>query len=112
MNFKTTLLSAALAVSALSANAGTVATMPNQAGGKIRLFDSACTLGTYPTNKDWKAVTANSGDGTTTDGCWMFDLSDDSNSIVIVWSGGKTSVFASRDFNRTAYAEQLIRNAK
>jgi hypothetical protein len=72
----------AIALGAMTtAHAGTFATLPNKAGGKIVLTDENCVMnGTnYP---DWRRVYNYGTSGQSSEGCWNVE----DEVIVVVWS--------------------------
>lgn len=83
------LILAVLLSASLSSQAAVIASMPNQAGGKIVLTDEQCKLNgkTYdPLRKSYFYTT----EGVTGDGCWYLD----DETIVVVWkevNGGSTT---------------------
>jgi hypothetical protein len=63
-----------------------IATMPNQAGGKIVLTDEQCTYNgkSYPSLLKAYFYTP---EGTTGDGCWKLD----DETVIIVWIDSNTT---------------------
>jgi len=61
---------------------GVIASMPNQAGGKIVLTDEACVYrGKHYSNLYKAYFYANSG--ATGDGCWVIE--DGSETVTVIW---------------------------
>ncbi len=76
---------------------GVVASMPNQAGGKIVLTDEACVYrGKNYTNlyKSYFYTTT----GTTGDGCWAIE--DGSETVTVIWHDtGDTKRYPAQNFD-------------
>lgn len=80
------LIAAVLLAVSFSSQAGVIASMPNQAGGKIVLTDETCIHAgrSYaPLMKSYFYTTS----GVTGDGCWRLD----DESVVIVWIDTNTT---------------------
>lgn len=80
------LIGAVLVVMSLGVQAGVIATMPNQAGGKIVLTDEAC----IHAGKNYSPLLKSyfyTPSGVTGDGCWRLD----DQTIVIVWIDSNTT---------------------
>ena len=76
----------ALALLPTVAFAEVIATMPNQAGGKIVLTDEECSHAgkNYPTLRKSYFYTP---EGTTGDGCWRLD----DETVIVVWIDSNTT---------------------
>ena len=76
----------ALAILPTLAFAEVIATMPNQAGGKIVLTDEECKHAgkSYPTLRKSYFYTP---EGTTGDGCWRLD----DETVIVVWIDSNTT---------------------
>jgi hypothetical protein len=63
-----------------------IATMPNQAGGKIVLTDESCVYG----NKNYPSLYRSyfyTPEGTAGDGCWRLD----DETVIVVWFDSNTT---------------------
>ncbi len=81
----------------LESRAAVVASMPNQAGGKIVLTDEACVYrGKTYTNLYKAFFYVNSG--LTGDGCWTIE--EGSESVTVIWhDGGDTKRYPIANFD-------------
>lgn len=77
--------------------AAVIASMPNQAGGKIVLTDEACIYKGQNYNKLYKAYFY-TPTGSTGDGCWAIE--DGSDTVTVVWhDSGNTNRYPVTSFN-------------
>ena len=77
---KKLLIGAVLALTATLANAETVATQPNQAGGKIVLTDQICKYDNQVFDKLNRAYNYGSA-GYTSEGCWAIE----DETVIVYW---------------------------
>lgn len=81
------------------ANAGTIAHMPNLAGGRIMLSDADCS-----NNTGTGIVISNMPTGEVISGCWTYD--SETLTVRVVWASGAIKIFNSDQFTFTPYAIQ------
>ena len=99
------LLLSALCMAALSAQAGTLATVPNSEGGLIRFTDLRCTAD-YPLRYGFdRYVTGTAANGESITGCWKWD-SDDQTASVYWVEFGKIYTYESGAMTFTDYARR------
>lgn len=80
------LVGALLAVASVCSQAGVIASMPNQAGGKIVLTDEAC----IHNGKNYSPLLKSyfyTPSGVTGDGCWRLE----DETVVVVWIDSNTT---------------------
>lgn len=87
-----------LLASCASAEAATIATMPNQAGGEIALMDIPCA-----DREGMFVVVGRAGTGATVRGCWVFD----EPYVVVKWETDQVSMFHYSQFTLTGKGDRL-----
>jgi hypothetical protein len=91
--------------SAIAAQAGVIATAPNNGGGSFNLKDEQsllCETLSKETARLWGSASSTSRDGVTLNGCWTSD-DDGSGEFEIRWTNGKTVTFRQSAFAPTNY---------
>ena len=102
----------AVALGGTAGPAGTLFTMPNQAGGYVQLTDDTskkCTELRERTGTFWFYVVGTDRSGGTALGCWSYSQDDDQ--VEVRWASGKTSLFEGTAFTRTPYGDRTLESS-
>ena len=83
------------------ADAGTIATIPNQGGTKIHITDSICR-----TDRAAKSARTQDKSGRVELGCWVYD--DQSQKVFIQWNNGDVYGYHADGFTLTDYAKKKL----
>ncbi len=96
----------ALAVVSMTADAGDLAWVTNEGGGKITLTDvSGCQYNGEMGGNGHYATGTNSG-GKVNLGCWSYDERDDS--VYVIWLSGDLYKYSGKHFTITEYGDKVF----
>jgi hypothetical protein len=91
----------ALCAAVISAQAGTMFSIPNNAGGEIRLTDD-----TGPCRANTRHAYSTSSTGEATFGCWT---GGPDATFLLSWDNGRKSVFEWKDVTVTDYGRRQLK---